>query len=242
MSFFRHKKATPLPDSDAKMPSPIDTMTKVRGVGRHQELLAGPVRRIRVELMAWERGDTITVKIDGERVGEIDYAPALHHALLAMRKDGHPPVVVDAEVRRGDSVPRYLAVVLPDPAAFTPLPLKRRAPAESAVNVHMTSHYQDALKALYKTGGRRREAQVTFRAHEGGKHAGRPEGVITLEDQIIGELSANADDKWSILFEDRNSGIPGRLMVRIWPGHGSNPSGDSPFYVEAVYRRQPSPG
>lgn len=240
MSFFHRKKATPPVVSAVDVVSTIDTMTHVRGVGGHQELLAGPPRRVKVELMPWERSDTITAKIGGERVGEIDCSPALHHILLAMRKNGLPSLIVDGEVRRGDVVPRYLAVALPNPDELKTLAPKGWVPAESPINVHMTTHYQDALHALYGAKTRRREAQVTFRDHEGGKYAGRPEGVITLDGQIIGELSAGADAKWSIILEDRKAGIPGRLMVLIQPGHGGHAEGESPYYVEAVYRRQAS--
>ena len=228
--------------SAADVHSVIDTMTQVRGVGRHQELLAGPPRRVRVELMPWVRGDTITAKIGGERVGEIDYSPALHQTLLAMSKAGLPPLIVEGEVRRGDVVPRYLAVALPNPVELKSLAPKGWEPAESLINVHMTTHYQDALHALYRAKTRRREAQVTFRDHEGGKYAGKPEGVISLDGQIIGELSAGADVKWSIIHEDRQAGIPGRLMVLIQPGHGGHAEGESPYYVDAVYRRQASAG
>lgn len=238
MGIFSRKRTIPEPGALIEAPAQVDTMTLVRGVGRHQELLAGPVRRVKVELMAWEQGDTITVKIDGDRVGEIDFSPALHHVLLALRREGQPSVVVDGEVRHGDLVSRYLAVALPDPASLTPLASKTWAPAESPINVHMTTHYQDALKSLYRPSTRRREAQVSFRLHEGGKHAGSTEGVVTLDDKIVGELSAGSSEKWSIILEDRRAGIPGRLMIIIWPGHGGHPIGESPFFIDAIYKRK----
>ena len=240
MGFFHRKKAATPMLSATDVHSAIDTMTHVRGVGNHQELLAGPPRRVRVELMPWERSDTITAKIGGERVGDIDFSPALHQVLLAMRKAGLPSLIVDGEVRLGDVVSRYLAVALPNPDELKPLAPKGWAPAESPINVHMATHYQDALHAIYRAKTRRREAQVTFRDHEGGKYAGQPEGIISLDGQIIGELSAGADAKWSIILEDRQAGIPGRLMVLIQPGHGGHAEGDSPYYVDAVYRRKAS--
>jgi len=214
-------------------------MTHVRGVGRHQELLAGPPRRVQVELLPWEKGDAITAMIGGERVGEIDFSPALHHVLLALRKEGLPLVIVEGEVRIGDAVPRYLAVDLPNPSSLKPPGKKSWAPTESAVNVHMTNHYQGALHALYVPKARRREAQVSFRTHHGGKFDGKPEGVLSLDGQVIGEFSAGADEKWAIILEDVLSGIPGRVMVTIWPGHGVRPEGDGPYWVDAVYRRTP---
>lgn len=238
MGIFSRKRAIPQPEVLVETSAQVEAMTLVRGVGRHQELLAGPARHVKVELMAWEKGDTITAKVDGERVGEVDYSPALHHVLLAMRRDGQPPVVVDGEVRHGDLVSRYLAVALPDPASLMPLTPKIWAPAESPINVHMTTHYQDALVTLYRPGARRREAQVTFRVHEGGKYAGSTEGVVTLNDKVIGELSASASTKWAVILEDHRAGIPGRLMIIIWPGHGGQPKEENPFYIDAIYKRQ----
>jgi hypothetical protein len=247
MSFFHRKKAVIPPVSSAVVEPVIDTMTHVGGVGRHQAILAGPVRRVRVELMPWEKGDTITAKIDGERVGELSYSTELHRVLLAMRKGGLPPVVVDGEVRRGDILPRYLAVALPEISAlkaFAPEgwePAKSPegwAPAENPINVHRAKDYQDSLRALYKTNARRREAQVTFRTHVGGKYDGKPEGVIVLDGQVIGELSPTSDEKWSIIHQDRAPGIAGRLMVIIvHPRHEAQPDSDIPYYTDAVYRR-----
>lgn len=238
MGIFGRKREIPQPEVTIETAVQMEAMTLVRGVGRHQELLAGPARRVKVELMAWEKGDTITAKIGGERVGEIDFSPALHRVLLALRRAGQPPVVVDGEVRHGDHVSRYLEVALPDPVSLTLIAPKTWAPAESPINVHMTTHYQDALRSLYRPSTRRREAQVSFREHGAGKYAGSTEGVVTLDDKIVGELSAGASEKWSIILEDRKAGIPGRLMITIWPGHGGQPKADNPFYVDAIYKRQ----
>jgi hypothetical protein len=237
MSFFHRRKTVEQSVSPVVAEPEIDNMTHVGGVGRHQAILAGPVRRVMVELMPWEKGDTITAKINGERVGELSYSTELHRVLLAMRKDGLPPVVVDGEVRRGDVVPRYLAVALPGLVELKGLAPVGWAPAENPINVHKGKNYQESLRALYKPKMRHREAQVTFRAHVGGKYDGKPEGVVTLDDQVIGELSTNSDEKWSIILQDQNSGVPGRLMVLIHPGHGGQSEGTSPYYVEAVYRR-----
>ncbi|MHB1171424.1 MAG: hypothetical protein ACYCZY_02800 [Lacisediminihabitans sp.] len=243
---FGRKKATgpqaraasvePVSAAPTAAPSAVDTMVHVKGVGGYQSLLAGPVRRAPVELMAWEKGDAITAKLNGQRVGEIDYSPDVHVALLAMRHYGLPPFVANGEIRKGDYVPRYLAVDLPTVAQLKTLLPKGWAPAESSVSIHMTTRYQEALGALYDEKAKMREAQVSFRTCEKGKYKGESEGVIDLDGQTVGELSAGNDGKWAIIREDRETGVPGQLMVKIWAGAAKD--GTTKYTVEAMYRRQ----
>jgi hypothetical protein len=238
MGFFSRKKPAPAPAATPPVPVPVDTMIHVKGVGGYQSLLVGPPRRVKVELMAWEKGDTITAKLDGQRVGEIDYSSGQHEILLAIRRLGLPPVIVDGEIRKGDYVPRFLAVALPSARELKAFLPAGWGPPESSVNVHMTSRYQEALAALHDPKARLREAAVSFSPHVGGKYNGEAEGVVTLNDQTIGELSASNTEKWALILSDREAGIPGQLMVRI--GSTTGKDGGPSYYVEAIYKRQAS--
>jgi hypothetical protein len=240
MGFFGIGKKQPaVPVAAPSSLAPVDTMTHVKGVGRHQQVLAALPRFVKVELMPWQQGDTITVKINGERVGELDYSGQLHTVLAAVRAHGLPPVIVDGEVRRGDIVARYLAVALPSPAELKSLLPKGWAPKESPINIQMTPRHQDGLAAAYDPKGKAREAQVTFQTHAGGKFDGQPEGIVSLDGQVIGELSAGHDDKWSLIYDDRQAGIAGRLMVRIYGG--ANATTATVYTVDAVYKDRQVP-
>jgi hypothetical protein len=214
--------------------APIDMMTHVKGVGRHQQILAALPRWVKVELMPWQQGDTITAKVNSERVGEIDYSASLHTVLAAMRNLGLPPVVVDGEVRRGDIVPRYLAVALPSLSELKTLLPKGWAPAESPINVQMITRHQDGLAAAYDPKGKAQEAAVTFQTHTGGKFNGQPEGQISIDGHVIGELSAGHDDKWQLIYEDQQAGITGRLMVHIYGS--TDAAGKMVYSADGIYK------
>jgi hypothetical protein len=221
-------------------PEASDTMAHVKGVGRHQQILAGLPRRVQVELMPWEQGDAITAKINGERVGELDYSGPLHTVLAALRKRGLPPVIVDGEIRRGDIVPLYLAVALPSVEDVRALLPSDWAPALTHINVGMTSRYQDELALVYNIK-QNRVAEVTFRSHEGGKADGLREGVVTLDGHVIGELApANQKLQWAIIDSDQQNGILGRLLVETVKSHNAAKNVDE-FGVRATYKRPETP-
>lgn len=241
MGFFgfgKKQSAAPAPVA-AGVPAPVDTMTHVKGVGRHQQLLAALPRFVKVELMPWKQGDTITAKINGERVGEVDYSGELHTVLLAMAAQGLPPLIVDGEVRRGDIVARYLAVALPSPSELKTLLPKGWAPKENPINIQMTTRHQDGLAAAFDPKGKYREAQVIFGTHSGGKFDGQPEGTVSIDGQVIGELSAGHDDKWALIHEDQVSGVTGRLMVRIYSETDS--AGVVKYTADAIYKYRQVP-
>jgi len=217
-----------------------DWMTLVRGVGRHQQILAGLPPHVQVELMPWEQGDTITAKINGERVGELDYSGPLHTVLAALRTRGLPPLIVEGEVRRGDIVPLYLAVALPSTEEIRAQLPSNWAPALTHINVGMTSHYQDELALVYNIK-QNRVAEVTFRSHEGGKADGLREGVVTLDGHVIGELApANQKLQWAVIDSDQQNGIPGRLLVETVKSHNAAKNVDE-YGVRATYKRPETP-
>jgi len=221
-----------------------DSMTTVSGVGRHQAILERSSSRVVVELVPWKRGDAITVKLDGERVGELDYSGNLHTVLIAMMTAGLPLVSVPGEVRRGDRVPWYLAVATPDPTALKVLHPELWVPGvqsvkllpETGISVYRAGNYQPALRALYRANARRREATVTFGVHTSGKFAGQRNAMVELDGQLIGELIAQYSEGWALIAEDREVGVPGRLMVRVQVDRYGD-AVDGPFFVQALYKR-----
>ncbi|MBC7593501.1 MAG: hypothetical protein H7288_06125 [Kineosporiaceae bacterium] len=220
-----------------------DSMTTVSGVGRHQKILGGLLGRVTVELVPWKRGESITVKLQGERVGEFSNGK-LHTVLLAMMTAGLPLVNVPGEVRRGDWVPRYLAVATPDPKILKALHPELWAPGvqpvkmlpQKGIGVYRTGNYQPALRELYRPNARRREATVTFGVHTSGKFTGQRNATVELGGQVIGELIAQYSEGWELIVEDREVGVLGHLMVRVEIDRNGNDI-DGPFIVDALYKR-----
>lgn len=85
---------------------PLDAYewVNVTSVGDYQEVLDRKLPyAVQVELFPWERGNSVTARVDGQRVGELpaSVATRLHPVLRARRKAGMPPVVVRGEARWG---------------------------------------------------------------------------------------------------------------------------------------------
>jgi hypothetical protein len=188
---------------------------------------------VKVELMPWKQGDTITAKINGKRVGELDYSDQLRTVLAAMAAQGVPSVVVDGEVRRGDVVARYLV-------ALWSLGTAHPVPAGLGSKGDRDQHSDDdpaprrARRRRLRPERRVPGGRVTFGTHSGGKFDGQTEGAITLDGSVIGELSAGHDEKWGRIHEDQESGISGRLMVRIYAG--TDAAGVTTYTADGVYK------
>jgi hypothetical protein len=205
----------------------------VTSVGGYQEVLDRKLPyAVQVELFPWERGNSVTARVDGQRVGELpaSVATRLHPVLHARRKAGMPPVMVRGEARRGDYVPIYLAVNIPHRdkfagwiACITPEGFTRPRPREEDVNLHALNKYEKALAALFGEHGVRTrgiEARIEWTTSPSGKYAGQPKGIVSLDGITFAELHASHPDKWRAIYDDHQMGTPGRLLVKFWKHEG----------------------
>ncbi len=233
----------------AEKGEPLDDAewVSVSGVGGYQEVLAGRLpRRVRVELFPWDRGTSVTVRVDGQRVGElpVGVADRVHAVLRARREARMPPVVVAGEVRRGDYVPVYLAVNIPSRDKFTgwiasvaPDGFTQPRPKEEEVGLHALSKYQNALAPLFEKYGansRGVEVSIEWTTTPSGKYAGQPMGLVCLDGATFAELQAAHPDKWQAIYHDHQGGTLGRLLVTFWRHEGK-------YGAYAVYKTPQHP-
>jgi len=205
----------------------------ITGVGDYQKVLAGRLpRHVQVELFPWDRGTSVTARVDGRRVGELPpgVADRLHPVLHARREAGMPPVMVLGQARRGNYVAVYLAVNIPNRDKFTgwissiaPEGFTQPRPKEERASLHALNKYQDALALLFeKYGSRTRgvEASITWTTTPSGKYAGHPMGLVCLDGTTFAELNAAHPDNWQAIYDDHQAGMPGRLLVNFWQDKG----------------------
>ena len=207
----------------------------ITGVGDYQEVLDGTLPRpVQVELFPWDRGGSVTARLDGKRVGELpaSVAARVHPVLHARRRAEMPPVIVRGEARRGDYVPVYLAVNIPHRdkftgwlASITPPGFTQPRPKEEDVNLHALNKYQDALAALFGRYGpktRGVETRIEWTTTPSGKYAGRPMGIVSVDGIAFAELQAARPDKWQAIHDDHRAETPGRLLVTFWQHEGKH--------------------
>lgn len=240
--FSRRKKDPVLSVATAAQvePSGREGWIAVKGVGEYQSVLAGRVPRIvDVELMPWERGGNVTVRLGGSRVGEIwcDTDDRVFQALQARREAGLPNLVVSGEVRRGDYVRAYLAIDFPDksravdiaPAGWVP-----RIPEVTETPLYRMNAYADALTEVF-VAGTKLPATVKFDVTPSGKYKGEARGVVSVNGLEVGELAAPYRYKWEQIQLDQETGVPGDLSLSLF-------AHDTPGKFTSVlqWRRRPT--
>lgn len=232
-------KPAPVPITEAAPPAERVTETpdrdltaeqrwvNVQGVGEYQRVLAGPVpRAVDVELFAWDRAEQITVRLDGERIGDLPWqivGPA-HAALRARRQMGLPPVFLPAEIRPGDFVPAYLAVQVPTQQHFdawlatvTPEGWTKPRDKEEYPYFSTAKAYQESLADLFaKYGDKDRGmlAKIEFETRQDKKGNDYTVGVVKRDQLIVTEFQID-HPRWEPIYTDYQSGTPGRLLVRF---------------------------
>lgn len=214
----------------------------VEGVGDYQRLLSGRVPRpAEVELFAWDRGEGVTARIDGERVGEMpsNFVSKAHAALRARRQAGLEPVYLTGEIRRGDYVPAYLAVKVPGyyeveswARSLAPEGWSRPREKEEYPYFSTAKQYQEALAVLfakYSEATRGLKAEVAFMPRPAGKNAGELMGVVSRDGLVITEFDVD-HERWAGLYSDHVAGNVGRLLVSF------SQSSNGKYRASGVYK------
>ncbi len=214
----------------------------VQGVGDYQGLLTGRIPRFaEVELFAWDRGEGITARIDGVRVGDMPsrFVSKAHAALRARRQAGLEPVCLPGEIRRGDYVPAYLAVKVPGyyeveswARSLAPGGWSRPREKEEYPYFSTAKQYQEALAALfakYSEAARGLKAEVTFMPRPAGKNAGELMGVVSRDGLVITEFDVD-HERWAGVYSDHVAGNIGRLLVSF------SQSSNGKYRANGVYK------
>lgn len=223
-------------------PTATEGWVNVQGVGDYQKLLAGRVpRTVQVEMFPWDRGEGITARLNGERVGDMpwNFVSKAHAALRARRQAGLQPVHLPGEIRRGDYVPVYLAVQVPGydelatwvrsqaPEGWSMPRAKEEYPYFSTAK-----QYQEALAALFVKYGdatRALKVDVQFMPRPTGKSAGDLMGVVSRDGLVITEFDVE-NERWAGLYSDHVAGNPGRLLVTF------SQSSNGKYRASGVYK------